>query len=150
MGTSTFFNDINQDGEKELIILLTTSTGTGVHQEEIHVINPNNFLEVDIENPFNVIEQRVNTKIMEDGKNVVIKIVVNNKETIINMKKEYAVEWFDYVYFAHVIHYQIIDNKLIAEVAAQVSVAGFVGEIEISYMFDDNKYKANTIEFKSY
>jgi hypothetical protein len=35
--------DINHDGGKELIVILTTGTGTGYHTEDIHVLNPASF-----------------------------------------------------------------------------------------------------------
>lgn len=144
------FNDINQDGEKELIIILTTGTGTGFHQEAIHVINPSTFAESDVEDPADIVKQNVNTKIELNGDNVAIQIITGDEETMIHKEKGNAGFWFDNVGFRNSYHYEVVNNELLASIRAQVSPGMFVGEIQAAYVFVDDKYKAKTINFIKY
>lgn len=140
-------NDINQDGEKELIIILTTGTGTGVHEEAIHVINPGTFAESNVEDPADIVEQNVNTKMEVDGDNVDIQIIIGDEKTMIRKEKGDAGLWLDNVYFGSVLRYEVINNELLLSIGAQVSPAMFVGEIQAAYVFVDGKYKAKKINF---
>ena len=144
------FADLNQNGEKELIIILTIATGTGLHQEEIHVIDPKKYIEIDVENPSNIIKQKVNTKIVDKGNNVEIHIIIGNQEITVNKEKGYASEWFNNVYFGNIYRYQVINNEILVSIPAQVSPAGFIGDLQVTYDFQNSKYRAKTIEFKPY
>ncbi len=46
------------------------------------------------------------------------------------------------------IKYEVIDNQLTATISAQISPAGFIGEIVIVYEYRDKMYQAKSIEFK--
>lgn len=144
------FSDLNQDSEKELIIILTTATGTGVHQEEIHIINPKNLIEIEVENPADIIKQKVNTEIKYSGNNAAIQITIDDQKTMISKEKGYASEWFDNVFFGNIYRYEVINNELVVNIPAQVSSAGFIGEIQITYIFYNGKYSAKTIKFTQY
>jgi len=146
------FNDINQDGEKELIIILTTGTGTGVHHEAIHVINPGTFAETDVEDPADIVKQNVNTKMEVDGDNVDIQIITGDEKTMIRKEKGDAGLWFDNVGFQNAYHYKVINNELLVSIGAQVSPGMFAGEIQAAYIFVDGKYKyrEKTINFTKY
>ncbi len=141
------YNDVNNDGKKELIIILTTGYGTGVHIEKIHIINPNTLTEFDIETPDDIIKNNVKTKITSDENNVNIQITIGSKETTIIKKKSDAIYWFDNVAFRNSYHYEVISNKLMIRILAQVSPGGSIGEIQATYVFDNGKYIAKTINF---
>ncbi len=142
------FNDINQDGEKELIIILTTGTGTGVHTEDIHLLKPDTFSEIDVEDPLDIIKQNVKTKIELNGDQVAIKIVIADEETVIYQDKEDAGLWFDNVGFENSFNYEVIDDKLMVNIRAQVSPGMFVGEIQAVYVLNEGNYMAETIKFE--
>lgn len=144
------FADLNQNGEKELIVILTIATGTGLHQEEIHVIDPKKYTEIDVENPSNIIKQKVNTKIVDKGNNVAIHIIIGDQEITVNKEKGYTSEWFNNVYFGNIYRYQVINNEMLVSITAQVSPAGFIGDLQVTYGFQDSKYRVKTIEFKPY
>lgn len=143
------FNDINQDGKKELIIILTTGTGTGVHVEDIHVVDPVSFVEIEVETPAEIVRQHIDTKIVSEGDKMAIHIKIGDKETTVYKVKEYAAAWFDNVSFSNSFYYQVLDNQLVAKMAAQVSPAGFVGEIEAAHIFENGKYRAKTITYNN-
>lgn len=61
------FQDINRDGQNKLIVILTTGTGTGVHVNEAHVLDPKTLAETEIENPIPIIRKAVKTKVTAAG-----------------------------------------------------------------------------------
>jgi len=151
------YEDINKDGKKELIIILTKGTGTGILEREVHI--------------FQIQKQRINKGIVEVPVEVLvddpIAIVLKNVKTellpskaIISIgKKKYAIDTkplkidpehlFPDIYFGNLINFEITDNQLIAKIGGQISPAGGrIGDIQITYMFKDKMYQAESIEFK--
>ena len=56
---------------------------------------------------------------------------------------------FGDIYFGNIINFEIKDNQLIAKIGGQTSPAGgYIGDIQITYMFKDKMYQAKSIEFK--
>ncbi|MGI6550403.1 MAG: copper amine oxidase N-terminal domain-containing protein [Syntrophomonadales bacterium] len=141
--------DINQDDEEELIIILTTGNGTGVHIEDIHVLNPDTFTEFEVEAPAEIVKQNIVTGIAPDGDQVTIHIKIGDEETKVYKDKDYAATWFDSVSIGNNRRYEVIDNKLVAKMVAQVSPAGFIGEIEATYVFDHGRYRAESIIYNN-
>lgn len=143
------FTDINQDDEEELIIILTTGTGTGVHIEDIHVLNPGTFTEFEVEAPAEIVKQNIVTGIACDGDQVVIHIKIGDEETTVYKDKDYAAAWFDSVSVGDNLHHEVIDNKLVVKMGVQASPAGFVGEIEATYVFENGKYRVKSITYNN-
>lgn len=141
--------DLNNDNKSELIIILTTGTGNDIHIEEVHVINSDNFSEIKVANPLDILKNTAQTTITKQNNNVFIKITLNKKTKIIKRKNSDVGFWFENVYFGNLTHYDIKNNLLTVRVGAQVSPSGFVGEVVITYKFSDNKYvlKDTTFEY---
>lgn len=143
--------DIDHDGEKELIVVLIHGTGTGVHEEEVYVINSRDLSEIEVENPLDIIKEKVQTRIDKKGEDVFINITVNDRTTDIQMKEEDSGWWSDNVGFGSVNHFYLTDDsELKADVAAEVGFGVFVGDIEITYTFDGERFSAEKVEFKGY
>ena len=59
-----YYKDINSDGSKEIIIVLTTDYGTGILEQNVHVFHNNKtntgeaFKEVLADNPITIIQKR--------------------------------------------------------------------------------------------
>lgn len=79
-----------------MIIILTIATGTGLHQEEIHVLDPKKYMEIDVENPSNIIKQKVNTKIVDKGNNVAIHIIIGDQVTYDFRDSKYRVKRIEF------------------------------------------------------
>ena len=55
---------------------------------------------------------------------------------------------FEDIYFGNIINFEIKDNQLIANIGGQISPAGgYIGNIQITYMFKASMYQAKSIEF---
>ncbi|PYF07880.1 hypothetical protein [Ureibacillus chungkukjangi] len=151
------YEDINRDGKKELIIILTKSTGTGVLEREVHVfqIQQQRFdkmqidvpVEVLVENPIAILLKSVKTELTPNQASVSIgdkKYTIDIKPLGIKPK-----HLFGDIYFGNIINFEIKDNKLIAIIGGQISPAGgYIGDIQIIYKYKDRMYQAESIEFK--
>ncbi|MFB5087003.1 hypothetical protein PGC35_07240 [Psychrobacillus sp. PGGUH221] len=142
-----YYSDINDDGRKEIVIVLTTDTGTGVIIQEPHVfhVDDNGDLsEKLVDNPMAIINKNVKTK-LSSSKAIVSIGKENNK---INIKQLDIVpsHIFKNVAIGSTLRFEVIDNKLVAKVGLTIAPAGgSIGEIHITYMFKDNMYQAKQI-----
>lgn len=153
------YEDISQDGRKELVIILTKGNGTGVLEREVHV--------------FHLQEQKLGQKqievpveaLIDDPIAIILKNVKNelspNKASVCIGDKKYTIDikplgiqpghLFDEIYFGNLINFEIKDNQLIAKIGGQISpVGGYIGDIQIIYLFKDKMYQAKSIEFIPY
>lgn len=142
--------DINRDEEEEIIVILTHGTGTGVHEEEVHVINPTDLSEIAVENPLDIVKKNVETSINHKGEDVTVKIRLGDRTALIKMKEEASSCWGKDVFFGNVNHFYVCDNELRADIAAQVSAAAFVGDVDIYYTFDGERFTMGDIEFTAH
>lgn len=143
--------DINGDGQKELIVILTTGEGTGVNQEMVHVINPKNFVETGVTAPLDIISNNVDTSIVHENGSVTISVTVNGQNSVVTLSEDYAQGWAeDEAWFGSIVKYEVIGAELKATVPAQISYTFFAGEIIITYIFDGSGYSMKTIEYVPY
>lgn len=150
------YEDINGDGKKELIIILTRGTGTGIIEREVHVFHIQNqqlgkmLLEVPVEmlvdDPIATVLKNVKTEI---SPNTAI-VIIGDKKYAIDIKSLgiQAEVLFSDIYFGNIINFEIKDNQLVAKVGGIISPSGYIGSIQITYMFKDKMYQAKSIEFK--
>lgn len=138
-------SDLNKDGVEELIVILTIGTGTGVHTEEIHIIDTATFEDYDAENPVHYIYKNVKTKLSPEEVEISF-----DDETIILDERYIDVEpqqLFKDIVFEDIIHYEIKDNKLYALVGAKIAPSSYIGDIELSYYFQGKMYIVENIKF---
>lgn len=141
------YQDINNDKEKELIIILTKGYGTGVLDQDVYVYRTTNGLnEVLVDHPMAIIFKHIKTKLSTKE----AEVRIGDKVSKVDLSQ------FDVrpiilnkdVGFGSSIKYEVIDHQLTATISAQISPAGFIGEIVIVYEYRDNMYQAKSIEFK--
>ena len=153
------YEDISQDGKKELVIILTKGTGTGVLEREVHVFQMQQRksektqsvmpVEVPVDDPIAILLKNVKTEITP---NKAIVSIGDKKYTIdikpLGIQPEHL---FDHIYFGNLINFEIKNNQLIAKLGGQISpVGGYVGDIQITYIFKDKIYQAKSVEFIPY
>ena len=153
------YEDISQDGKKELVIILTKGTGTGVLEREVHIfhLQERKLDQMQIEVPVEVL---VDDPIAILFKNVKTELSPNKASVSIGDKK-YTIDikplgiepkhLFGDIYFGNIINFEIRDNQLIAKIGGQISpTGGYIGDIQIAYIFKDKMYQAKSIEFIPY
>lgn len=147
-----FYNDINSDGKKELIIILTTGYGTGIIEQNIHVLHKTKtdigevYKEIIVDNPMTILLKNVKTKLTKS------KAIINigNEQTIINID-ELDIDpknLFSDIVTGNIVKFNVLNDKLTAIIGAQVSpVGGYIGSFYITYTFKDGMYQLKRIKF---
>ena len=139
-----FYEDINEDGKKELIITLTKGYGSGVLDEEVYVYRyTNGLIDVIVDNPLAIIYKNVKTKLTTEK----AEIILGDKVSIIDTKSIEPSHLFQDIGFGSIIDYEVINKNLMVRVSGQITPAMFVGDIIITYEYRDKMYQAKTIEF---
>jgi beta-lactamase regulating signal transducer with metallopeptidase domain len=143
------YADVDGDGRNELIVILCESEGTGALVEEIHVLNPEDFSEITVQSPLAALENRVVSKIDENG----VQITIDNQNALIFPEKEITAKvaekksWFANLATGSIIDYSMQGNNVIVKVAAQLSPAGFLGDFNLTYEYKDNQLKVSGVSF---
>lgn len=145
-----FYNDINNDKKEELIITLTTGYGTGLLWEDVHVFDTQDHQlnEVIVDNPLAVIKKNVKTRLTTEK----AEIIVDDKEWTVDLIpfKIQSENLFDDIGFGSIIDYEVVNNTLMVRVSGQLTPAMFVGDVIITYEYQDKMYQAKTIDFIPY
>ncbi|MBM7867332.1 hypothetical protein GTO89_11155 [Heliobacterium gestii] len=143
--------DLNNDNKEELVIILTKAHGTECHEEEIHIINPENFEEFQIE-PFDNIEKDIVFNKSEDNNQIKYSICFKGKEILVQKNKtEFkGVEFFDNIKLNSIVKFDVKNNTLTATLPLQISPQIFIGEIKLTYKFEKNKFIPHVYSFNKY
>lgn len=141
-----YYEDINQDKEKELVIVLNKGYGTGVLQEEVYVYRyTNGLVDVLVDNPLVIIYQNVKTRLSTEEAEIRVREKVFRIDiTPFEIKPENV---FDDIGFGGIIDYEVINQNLMVRVSGQISPAMSIGDIIIVYEYKDKMYQAKTIDF---
>lgn len=139
-----FYQDINEDGKKELIIILTKGYGSGALYEEVYVYRyTNGLIDVIVDNPLAIINKNVKTKLTTEK----AEITLEDKVSIVDTKSIEPSHLFEDIGFGSVIDYEVINKNLMVRVSGQITPAMFIGDIVITYEYRDKMYQAKAIEF---
>jgi hypothetical protein len=139
-----YYEDINKDKKKELIIILNKGYGTGVLQEEVYVYRyTNGLIDVIVDNPLAIIYKNVKTKLTTEK----AEIILGDKVSIIDTKSIEPSHLFEDIGFGSIIDYEVINKNLLVRVSGQITPAMSVGDIIITYEYRDKMYQAKAIKF---
>ena len=139
--------DLNNDGKKEVVVMLTEDKGTGIFLNTVNIINPENLSEYKVKDALDIIHSKIDIRILSK-KEMEIKI----DDTIYNAKilKPTRPSEIEKTFFHHYIGYYVEDNTLKAKVGIEVQFLAYIGNIVIDYSFKDGEFKANKIIFKGH
>jgi hypothetical protein len=142
-----FFEDLNSDNEKEIVIVLTGTYGTGVHSCDIHILDSIGMTELKLEEPMQVIEKNVK-KEMSPNK---LSINIDSKEypleidTSIKSVKEAYKELF----IGASIYYSVNDNKVTCLASVNGAPPTLYGSIIITYLYKNGEFIAEKTEYSN-
>ncbi|MDN4608669.1 hypothetical protein [Sporosarcina highlanderae] len=146
------YHDINHDGKKELIIILTQGYGTGIILQEVHVLHNtetnigNVYREMIVDNPMAILLKNVKTKLTKSE----AIITIGKEKTVIKIDT-LGIEpenLFSDVVTDNLIRFEVIDNQLTALIGAQIApVGGYIGSFYITYKFQNGLYEGTNVEF---
>jgi hypothetical protein len=145
------FSDINNDGNKELIVISVSGTGTGLHWSDVHVFRFDEegyVYDVYVMDSNEGIYQNVKTRMTKKNGIVTIAINVKGKEHIIKADESSLGTWGDDVGFGNIVRYAITDNKLTVTMNAAVGNGVTCGYIFMDYIFENKRLKVNNVRFE--
>lgn len=138
-----YYEDINKDSIKEIIINTTLGYGTGLYINEIHVLNSNNLNEYKIENINDYIKVNITTKI-----NDVLTISIKDKTQQVNIDNfKNSISLYNKAFLENYITYEITNGKIKAIVAVQISDTEFLGDLVFEYDFIDNSFIISNVNY---
>ncbi|MEK4426067.1 hypothetical protein [Solibacillus sp. FSL K6-1523] len=144
-----FYEDLNGDGEEELIIILTHGYGTGLLEKEVRVFDYQDeygLTDVLVDNPLAIISENVKTKVTPEKAEIILGVEEFTYDTSF-IKPSYL---FDDIVFGNIIDYDVINNQLKVRLGAQITAGRFIGDMIITYEYRDEMYQAKTMEFIMY
>jgi hypothetical protein len=120
-----YYEDINGDGKKELIITLTKGYGSGALDEDVYVYRyTNGLIDVLVDNPLAIIYKNVKTKLTTEK----AEIIMGDKVFLINTKLIEPSHLFEDIGFGSIIDYEVINKNLMVRVSCQITPAMSVGD----------------------
>ncbi len=145
-----FYEDINGDGLKDVIVALISGAGSGVSTKEIHVLNqvhdPNSrYEEVPVESINDAVKRLV--KMERKG----------NEITILTGKKKYLVDYLKFGYqfsdnppgVGSMEDYKPENGVLYGYTTVFVTIPeASIGSLRVKYGWDGKMYKAESVTFK--
>lgn len=148
--------DIDNDGKKEVIVISTSDTGTGVFIQDVHVFRfdtdkPDKGLnDIYVMDPMIAVYQNVKSKMTKKNGAVTITVNVKGKDYTMTSEESSLGYWGDDVGYGAVRKYKVVDNKLIAEMNVVVGNGVGIAEIVMDYVFENNMLRINNVTFRKY
>ncbi|WP_150270897.1 copper amine oxidase N-terminal domain-containing protein [Paenibacillus tepidiphilus] len=143
--------DLTGDGVKDAVAILTVGWGTGLSLQEVHVVDGANLKEIQVINPLETLEKEVSSQMTKKGDGLDITMTVQGQKVsihepgpIYNMNKNGKVG------FGSIVNYLVEDGKLVAKIAANISITEYIGDFTIVYEFEKNQLQSKMVEFKAY
>ncbi|MFS0873174.1 hypothetical protein [Paenibacillus xylanilyticus] len=127
--------DVNADGTKEIVIRMNAGTGTGVAINEVHILDPNSLEELNVEDPV----QRLNNKLNSSIKHQTGKTYIDTELDGKHLSKVYDYDigsWGERVSFGSIVSYEIQNGRLRASLAGQASMSEFPVRVVVDYNSD--------------
>lgn len=141
-------SDLNEDGKSEVVVLLNQGSGTGIHAQDIHIISMSDFKEVSIEAHEDTIKNWVSTELKKDGDLLQASIVLHDKgdDVILRIPDMGFVDQSE-IGFGGVVYHRVENNKLIARLGGAFYFSMYLGDLEITYAFEEGRYVADKLKF---
>lgn len=112
-----------------IAVICTTGTGSGVHTENLYVLNKKTLKVLKIENPLDVLKDNVISKIDAP----VVKIKIENNTWSSTYRDIELSHFFNTVGYGAIIKYDLQDTYFTVTIPAQVTPALFIGEFKLTY-----------------
>lgn len=138
--------DLTGDNKNELTIILTKGYGTGVLEQEIHVLNPEDVTEIPLENPLEAVREQVSASMTPSDDSMILTLQIDNKGDVVKLyDASYAAVWLDRPGYGSILKYEVRDNRLWAYVSVSVSPAELAGMLAAEY---DTGLKIKDLNFE--
>jgi uncharacterized protein (UPF0248 family) len=138
-------SDLDKDDKDDLIVILNKGYGTGVQDEEVHVIKQELFFyEILVEEPLIPMYKKIKIEKTKEQ----ITIILNNKKTVLNKRGMTALPYQELgAGYGHHVGFEAKNNILYSRILLGVGTNPGVGEFIIKYMYKDEIFQVHSINF---
>ncbi|WP_078380661.1 hypothetical protein [Sutcliffiella halmapala] len=146
-----FYEDLNKDELKDIIVVLISGSGTGLSTKDIHILHQKvdpyqRFEEVSVDPISSVVKRLV--KFEKEGEMAIITIGKKTYKVDVSKFDYNPKTYFPKPFTGGVEEYRIEKGILYGTTVVYISPSGSIGELEIEYLWDGTKYSPNKIEFR--
>lgn len=151
-----YYKDVNMDGAREAVVIITRASGTGVELQELHVVNSQTMEEYVVESAADAVSRRVQSVVELRGRNQQVHIAVTiDGATTYTMDPKASAFYDDpaqftkHLDFSSVVMYDTAQPSLRAIVSGSVSPTEFVGDLKLKYVYEHEQFRVGPIEFEA-
>jgi hypothetical protein len=146
LSSKSTLTDLDNNGQKELVIIITEHYGSDMHLSSIHVSNINNLEEIPLDNPIEISKKIVNTKVAGKFLNVNIQNQTY-KVRLFDFIDDLTGIWTD-VPIGNQVSYSIEGNNIVARLSVNIKPSVSVGNIKIIYQYKNQSFQVISITFE--
>lgn len=139
--------DLGTNKNSGVGVFLVASQGTGIFLQNAHVIRINDFKEIPIENPLDIVQKHVKTQSTDEG----IIVDIDGSRTVLDKKYLSGLGIINpnqKLYYEFRIVYGTRNNTLSVDVGASNGNLTYVGNIHIDYTYRDDTLTMAKISFQ--
>ncbi|WP_149095537.1 copper amine oxidase [Paenibacillus terrae] len=148
-----YYTDVNGDGVREAVVILTLASGTGVELQELHIVNAQTMDEYPVESAADAVSRRVHSSVelRDHNQQVHIAVKIDGITHTLDPKAsafyDDPAHFTDHLDFSSVVMYDAEQRPLHATVSGSVSPTEFVGDLELKYVYEHGRFRVGPIEF---
>ena len=150
-----YYRDVNEDGVREAVVIITRASGTGVELQELHIINAQTMEEYAVESAAYAVSQRVHSSVelRDHNRQVHITVTIDGATQTMDPKASVfyddPVQFTKHLDFNSVVMYDAEQLPLQATVSGSVSPTEFVGDLDLKYVYEHERFRVGPIEFEA-
>lgn len=146
------YADIDQDGQEEVVVILWLGTGTGMSMQELHVIKPNQWKEMNIPSADEAVSALVTSKISNEKGDALIQIQVKGSTpSMVTMRYPARGEddnLGEEAGIGAVTYYMVEEGKLKAETNVYIGFLESIGTLTFDYKSGNAGMEPESIRFE--
>lgn len=132
-----YYADVNNDGQPEAVVILTTGTGTGIVGQEIHIVQPEAWQELNVPEAWKAASQLVSSAITADHNDMLISLKLKGTTPAeVTLRLPDRAEDGNIggtAGIGSVTYYSVESGRLVAEVNVTSGFLESVGELKLVY-----------------
>ncbi|MEK5237692.1 hypothetical protein NST99_18550 [Paenibacillus sp. FSL L8-0470] len=140
-------SDLNGVEGDEIAVVLTTATGTGVRESEVHVLTAD-FTEIPVSDPKDSVRNEISSVLQKGNGEREYTISVSGKDYPFKFNESDAGIWFDQPVVGNIVRYFIQDHVLTAELSIQISPGMFIGNVLMRYAYVNGTLEPDDIGYQ--
>lgn len=137
-----YYADVNKDGQPEAVVILTLGTGTGIVEQEIHIVKPETWKELTVPEAWKAASQLVSSSITPDHNDMLISLKLKGASPAeVTLRLPDRAEdgnISDTTGIGTVTYYSVESNRLVAEVSVTTGFLESLGSLKLVYKPSDS------------